>query len=90
MNLLLIQLNLTCTVVQMLLDHPVQQPATSWQQAGMSNNVDGMRLYGPRGGYISNIDMGGFSWGGGQPQQQQQGHARCSDVKLEQLFYHYW
>merc|ERR1719264_389760 len=50
----------------------LQQPATSWQQAGMSNNVDGMRLYGPRGGYISNIDMGAFSWGGGQPQQQQQ------------------
>lgn len=47
----------------------LQQPATSWQQSAMNNNVDGMRLYGPRGGYISNIDMGGFSWGG-QPQQQ--------------------
>jgi len=47
----------------------LQQPATSWQQSAMNNNVDGMRLYGPRGGYISNVDMGGFSWGG-QPQQQ--------------------
>ena len=37
----------------------------------MNNNVDGMRLYGPRGGYVSNIDMGSFSWGGQQPQQQQ-------------------
>lgn len=49
----------------------LQQPATSWQQSAMNNNVDGMRLYGPRGGYVSNIDMGSFSWGGQQPQQQQ-------------------
>ena len=66
----------------MLLDRPSQQPATSWQQSTMNNNVDGMRLYGPRGGYISNIDMGGFSWGGQPQQQQQQGQGTTYSVVI--------